>query len=100
MQENPTTAVTIAELEQRSLEVAEAESRALRALADHLREAAVQLPRDSTMGMRFAKHAQGFDSTASFVDHHIDAVGTLALQTFTLETDRDVKRRYGPTPED
>ena len=68
MQENPTTAVTIAELEQRSLEVAEAESRALRALADHLREAAVQLPRDSTMGMHFAKHGRAVESTASFVD--------------------------------
>jgi hypothetical protein len=52
---------TIEELKRLDMEIAEAEHRALRNLAEHLRQAVVELPIQSRLARTFAQHAQEFD---------------------------------------
>jgi hypothetical protein len=53
---------TIEELERLDREIAEAEHRALSNLAEHLREAACELPIQSRLALLFARHAKQFEN--------------------------------------
>jgi hypothetical protein len=52
---------TIKELARLDREIAVAEHRALQNLANHLREAAIELPIQSRLALTFAQHAQEFE---------------------------------------
>lgn len=64
--------------------IAVAEGNALRALADHLREAAVNLPAGSKLARSFARHSLKFDQWAQVANRgHEAEMGNIEL--FMLE---------------
>lgn len=58
---------TIEELTRLDREIAVAEHRALKRLAEHLRDAAIDLPIQSRLALTFARHAQVFEARRTTV---------------------------------
>jgi hypothetical protein len=82
--ERSSTTATIEELERLEAEQRAAEANALHDLADHLREAVIDLPATSRVAQSFAKAAREFDRWAQ---HHPSAATMGSIEISSLQRD-------------
>jgi hypothetical protein len=77
---------TVDELTRLDREMVAAERQVLRALAEHLRQAVLELPSESRLARSFVRHAAKFDMAAS--GSGADLWGTLELEKMVREEGR------------